>query len=106
LPGENEFKRVEVSRHLVPAGSEALVLTSGGGGWGDPLDRDPAMVRWDVIEELVSAENARSDYGVVLVGPDHELDEEATRALRTKMRTERGEPDAPTIKMNAALAAE
>jgi N-methylhydantoinase B len=106
LPGENEFKRVEVSRHLVPADSEALVLTSGGGGWGDPLERDPAMVRWDVIEELVTLENARNDYGVVLAGSDHELDEGATRALRESMRAERGDPDAPTIKMSADRAAE
>jgi N-methylhydantoinase B len=108
LPGENDFKRVEVSRHLVPPDSEALVLTSGGGGWGDPLDRDPVMVRWDVIEELVTVENARNDYGVVLVGSDHELDEQATKALREAMRAERGEPDAPTIDIitTAATAAE
>jgi len=105
LPGENEFKRVEVSRHLVPAGSEALVLTSGGGGWGDPLERDPAKVRWDVVEELITAENARKDYGVVLAGPDHEVDEGATRALREAMRAERGEPDAPTIEIRADMAA-
>jgi len=81
-------------------------LTSGGGVWGDSLDRDPAMVQWDMIEELVTAENARNDYGVVLAGPDHELDEAATKALRETMRTERGDPDPPTIKMTAALAAE
>ena len=106
LPGENEFKPVEVSRHLVQADSEALVLTSGGGGWGDPLERDPAMVRWDVIEELVSADNARGDYGVVLVGEESEVDEDATQALRAEMRAERGDSITPTIPIRSNLAAE
>ncbi len=106
LPGEKEFTRVEVSRRLVPADTEALVTTSGGGGWGDPLERDPAMVRWDVIEELVAADTVGDDYGVVLSGEDYQVDEEATRKLRERMRAERGDPDASTIVMRADMAAE
>ena len=106
LPGENDFKPVEVSRHLVPPDSEALVLTSGGGGWGDPFERDPEMVRWDVIEELITPENAKKDYGVVLSGADFDLDEETTRKLREEMRAKRGDPDPSTIKMYAQIAAE
>lgn len=38
----------------------------GGGGWGDPLERDPRLVREDVLDEYLSIEGARRDYGVVL----------------------------------------
>jgi N-methylhydantoinase B len=60
----------------------------GGGGWGDPLDRDPQAVLDDVIDEYVSVEGARRDYGVVILGDpisDPEglaIDLEATAALR------------------------
>ena len=63
----------------------AWVSTGSGGGWGDPLDRDPARVQWDVIEELVSEKSARENYGVVL-GKDHSIDAAATVALRAKLR--------------------
>ena len=43
-----------------------IALNSTGGGYGDPLDRDPELVRWDVREELVSLNNAREIYGVII----------------------------------------
>ena len=63
--------------------------TGGGGGWGDPLERDPAAVRADVIEELVSRRSAREDYGVVLRG-DMTIDEPATETMRNALRSQRG----------------
>ncbi len=65
LPNEADFKSVDVVRHWVPADSEAIVITAGGGGWGDPLDRDVEKVREDVLEEYVSIEAAQKEYGVV-----------------------------------------
>jgi N-methylhydantoinase A/oxoprolinase/acetone carboxylase beta subunit/N-methylhydantoinase B/oxoprolinase/acetone carboxylase alpha subunit len=53
----------------------------GGGGWGDPLDRDPKAVCWDVLNEKVSREAARELYGVVLAD-DGSIDEQATAVLR------------------------
>ena len=50
----------------VLAGQIVRVVTTGGGGWGDPLDREPELVQRDVIEGKVSPEAARDDYGVVL----------------------------------------
>ena len=50
------------------------VVTTGGGGWGDPLEREPELVQRDVIEGKVSPEAARDDYGVVLAGGDHAID--------------------------------
>ena len=56
----------------------------GGGGWGDPLARPAAAVLDDVLDEYVSVEGARRDYGVVLVGSLEELtlevDEAATES--------------------------
>ena len=61
-----------------------IAQTGGGGGWGDPLEREPDAVRWDVIEGLVSREAAERDYGVVLK-QDYSIDQAATAALRRRM---------------------
>ena len=64
--------------------------TSGGGGWGNPLDRDAQAVLDDVLDEYVSVEGAERDYGVVLSGSLEdltlEIDEEATAQLRASRR--------------------
>ena len=54
-------------------------------GYGPPLERDPALVRADVVRGFLGADAAREDYGVVL-GPPPELavDEAATRTERTQ----------------------
>ena len=66
---------------------------AGGGGWGDPLERDPAKVRDDVLDEYVSREAAEREYGVVLTGEleDYslEVDEQSTRARRKELLAER-----------------
>jgi N-methylhydantoinase B len=72
----------------VPPGSQAVVRTGGGGGWGDPLMRDPALVCEDVAEGLVSAAAARRHYGVVLRG-DMSLGVSATMRLRERLRSAR-----------------
>ena len=61
---------------------------SGAGGYGDPLARDPARVLDDVLDEYVSAEAARGEYGVVITGEgiDLRVDEAATAALRAGRR--------------------
>ncbi len=66
---------------------------AGGGGYGDPLDRDPERVRADVLEGWVSRERAEADYGVVLTGDVEDesvlVDADATRARRAQLRAER-----------------
>lgn len=49
--------------------------SAGGGGYGDPLERDPDAVKEDVIDGYVSVERARKDYGVVVYAVDAEIDE-------------------------------
>ncbi|MEK7387593.1 MAG: hydantoinase B/oxoprolinase family protein, partial [candidate division NC10 bacterium] len=60
----------------------------GAGGYGDPLERDPQRVLEDVLDDYVSVEAARREYGVALAGSgaDLRVDDAATRALRKKMR--------------------
>jgi N-methylhydantoinase B len=54
---------------------------AGGGGWGEPLERDPERVREDIVRDYVSPERARDIYGVVLT-PDRDIDAGATEQLR------------------------
>jgi len=86
LPGENEFQVKDQTRYPTPADAEVIVRSNGGGGWGNPLDRDPERVRGDVIEGYVTFLHARSDYGVVLNSKDNSIDLAATRKLRAEMR--------------------
>ncbi len=88
LPGERDFRSMAASHHPVPVDAEVIVRTGGGGGFGDPLDRDPAAVRRDVIEEFVSREAAAAHYGVVL-RDDLTLDTAATAARRNALRSHR-----------------
>jgi N-methylhydantoinase B len=62
----------------------------GTGGWGDPLERDPARVLRDVRSGLVSAAAARADYGVVLDPVALVVDASATERLRAEQRAARG----------------
>jgi N-methylhydantoinase B len=57
-----------------------------GGGYADPLERDPALVQKDVANSIVSLDAAREIYGVVLEERGLRVDLEATRQLRIKMR--------------------
>ena len=52
----------------IAAGQKVYYDYGGGGGWGDPLDRDPQAVLDDVLDEYVSVAGAERDYGVVLTG--------------------------------------
>lgn len=64
-------------------------ITWGGGGWGDPLERAPALVAKEITQGLVTAEGAKA-YGVVIVN-GATVDEAATQALRDSIRRDRGD---------------
>ncbi|MGH9211459.1 MAG: hydantoinase B/oxoprolinase family protein [Acidimicrobiales bacterium] len=91
--GSDDEVTVEHTADWVPlgAGDRICYDYGGGGGWGDPLDRDPAAVLDDVLDEYVSVDGARRDYGVVLTGSLDDLtlavDHEATRLRRAERRT-------------------
>jgi N-methylhydantoinase B len=94
----------------IPAGTLVRVETTGGGGWGDPLEREPELVALDALQGKISARAAREEYGVVLIeaaGASYtdgtsqlyaasqsdgagRVDIAATRALRERLRSVRG----------------
>lgn len=82
-----------VAGELLDTGERLLYDFGGGGGWGDPVARDPQAVLDDVWDEYVSIAGARHDYGVVITGSletmDLAVDDSATHALRTERRAER-----------------
>ena len=63
----------------------ASVQTPGGGGYGDPFDRPPEAVLKDVINEKVSVEKAREEYGVAVDLTERSVDEDETRELRSEV---------------------
>ena len=78
-----------VQRPQVRRGDLLRFETCGGGGWGDPLTRDPMRVRQDVARGFVSVRGARDDYGVVLEPATLEIDKQATDDERAGRAGER-----------------
>ena len=85
---------VHVPEHLskeqdipLKAGDRVRVRTPGGGGYGDPLERDPALVLNDVALQRYSVDEARELFGVVVTAwPEVTVDREETEALRRQRR--------------------
>jgi len=90
----------------IEADDQLHFITWGGGGWGDPLLREPALLELELERGLVTVDGAKR-YGVILV--DGKVDTAATEALREKMRAERGPvtsvfnygPDIDTLRANS-----
>jgi N-methylhydantoinase B len=77
------LKKGDVYRHVMASG----------GGYGDPLERDPEAVLDDVVEEKVTVAHAAAAYGVVVLpGPPPRVDAAATEALRARLRAARPAP--------------
>ncbi|MBA2463814.1 MAG: hydantoinase B/oxoprolinase family protein [Nocardioidaceae bacterium] len=77
----------------VAAGEVIRIRTTGGGGWGDPMERPYDEVARDVLWGKVSRDGARADYGVVVTGPVDapSVEADASDALRDELRGARGE---------------
>ena len=106
-PGGPDEHEVDALADAEPirAGQLIRIRTTGGGGWGDPLERPPDEVLRDVRWGKVSVDGARADYGVVIRGPDGGLpadvapddpaladavvDHPETGAARAELRTSR-----------------
>ncbi|MFQ5971457.1 MAG: hydantoinase B/oxoprolinase family protein [Alphaproteobacteria bacterium] len=69
--------------HTVPAGDRLIVELPGGGGFGEPFERDPELVAREVRDGLLTPEAARSVYGVA-ASAEGALDPRGTRRLRTR----------------------
>jgi N-methylhydantoinase B/oxoprolinase/acetone carboxylase alpha subunit len=80
-PSPSKFTNIQVQ-----AGDVLAVTQGGGGGYGDPLQRDPDMVSRDVKDGYVSADRVAAAYGVVLGAGDGRADQSATTQLRMQQR--------------------
>lgn len=78
----------KISGHHVEERAMVMIRSAGGGGYGDPLERDPERVAADVEEGYVSGQAARQLYGVVL-RPDGSVDATASERLRRRLREQR-----------------
>jgi N-methylhydantoinase B len=88
--GQTEFTVIDPVRTPAATNTSVIVATAGGGGWGDPLDRDPQRVETDVREGFVSVVSAREQYGVAVDTATLKVDLGATAALRSERRRARG----------------
>jgi N-methylhydantoinase B len=101
-PGGPHEREVEALTDAEPvrAGEVIRIRTTGGGGWGDPLERPYDEVRRDLLWGKVSYEGARADYGVVATPSSStdadrvpRVDVEASDALRAGLRAARPEQE-------------
>lgn len=79
----------KVEEVKVEEGDQLHFITWGGGGWGDPLERDPALVGKEIEQGLVTSDGAK-DYGVV-ANDAGRIDEAATSILRSQIKASRGD---------------
>ncbi|MEC8958350.1 MAG: hypothetical protein VYE35_01375, partial [Chloroflexota bacterium] len=71
-------------------GDVVRVYTAGGGGWGDPLEREPERVLDDVLDGFVSVRGAEDSYGVVIDPDTLVIDSRATATKRQGLQRSRG----------------
>lgn len=85
----------QADERIIPGFAEGVVLkrgdllrfvTSGGGGYGDPFEREPERVLDDVMDGFVTVKVAREDYGVVTDASGRRIDAIATSELRATRR--------------------
>ncbi len=80
--GEEGIEVLKTSGMQLDEGCTVMATAGGGGGYGDPLQRDAEEVQRDVINGYISVESAREDYGVVIDPQSFEIDQKATQRLR------------------------
>lgn len=95
-PGTDREQVTSGFYRSVEAGDVLVNNSGGGGGWGDPLDRDPERVREDVRYGYVTADRARSEYGVAIDAGTLTVDRDETEALRRAARADGGPRRTPT----------
>jgi N-methylhydantoinase B len=85
---DGQSERLGVNGQVMLSPGDWIVsVTAAGGGFGAPVDRDPARVRKDVLEGWISEQRAAEIYGVIL-DSHHRVDEEATMSRRAAMKRE------------------
>jgi len=88
--GERLEYRTFDLQYLEP-GDILISDSGGGGGYGDPLEREVEKVRRDALNEYISLVTAQDVYGVVIEPETFDVDYEATKLLRAKLKDEKTE---------------
>jgi N-methylhydantoinase B/oxoprolinase/acetone carboxylase alpha subunit len=83
---ENSWQMSLFSNFQLKRGDAYTAECPGGGGWGDPVDRDPEAVLDDVRDGFVTAQSAQREYGVIFYDEGDRVDYAATKELRRKIR--------------------
>ncbi|MCI0810661.1 MAG: hypothetical protein J4O10_03860, partial [Chloroflexi bacterium] len=91
-PGTPQEKKIRAfsDDNVWKKGDLVRIHTAGGGGWGDPLERQPDLVLDDVLDGFVSVESARKSYGVVIDPVTVAIDQRGTAAMRKDLQSSRG----------------
>ena len=92
---EGEFEVWKTSGVHLQFGDKVTITAGGGGGYGDPLERDLEKVRLDVVNGYVSLKGAAAEYGVVIDPESDKVDVSATRDLRAHLSTTGKGPGKP-----------
>ena len=85
-----EWRKCLLAAYRFAPGERFLFESTGGGGWGEPLERAIPTVLDDVLDEYISLDTARNVYGVVIDAKTLKVDEAATQAVRVKLRQANG----------------
>ncbi len=81
--GRPEYEILKTSGIHLAEGDRVMVTAGGGGGHGDPFERDPELVLRDIIDGYVSFEHARTEYGVIIDPNALKIDQRGTTKLRS-----------------------
>ena len=103
-PEEQHFPNGKALNQVLQPGDAYILRSGGGGGFGSPLDRDPAALERDVRCGYVSREAAEKYYGAVFRPGTTEIDVAATAARRDTMRCDGLPHDEPVAETDAAVA--
>jgi N-methylhydantoinase B len=102
---EQRFHNGKALNQVLHAGDAYVLRSGGGGGFGSPLDRDPASLERDVRCGYVSKEAAEKHYGAVFVPGTNKLDLVATGVRRAEMRAQGLPHDEPIADTGVAAPA-
>ena len=103
IPGERAITSINRGLSLFEPDTVEYHNWQGGGGYGDPIERDPEAVLADLVSSAVSAESAREIYGVV-ASADGSLDVDATARRRSDIRDHRRRAGRPADELVASSA--
>ena len=78
---DNKKELLKINAYQLEPGARVIALTGGGGGFGNPFERDPHQVLKDCVQGYITREHAALEYRVAITD-DHKLDQEKTMALR------------------------